>query len=101
MAADDRTQESGARRLGGHLGDAANGPAVALALDHGRASFEWAVLFSSLSLLSPALGVFAVGFSLRARRLGSPKWVVVLVASLWCVVLGAIVRIGFGLEIVP
>ena len=71
------------------------------AFEPGRGSLEWAVMFSALSLVVPVLGVVAIWFALRARRLQSSRWLLVLIASLWCIFLGVVVRIGLGLEIVP
>jgi hypothetical protein len=67
----------------------------------GRSSLQWSVVFSALAILVPMLSVVAVFFALRCRHQHGPRWLVALVAALWCALLGSAFRAFGGLPIIP
>jgi hypothetical protein len=67
----------------------------------GKASFDWAVLFAAVALLVPASGLVGAFFALRARRLGYSRWKSALAISLWCALLGVMLRLLLHLPVVP
>jgi sugar phosphate isomerase/epimerase len=58
----------------------------------GRSSFDWAVFFAALALVFPVSGLVGVVFADRSRRRGYPRWKSALVASIWCIFVGLLVR---------
>jgi len=67
----------------------------------GKSSFDWAVLFAALALVIPLCGVIAVGFSDQSRRRGYFRWRSALAISLWCALLGVILRGFLKMPVVP
>ena len=67
----------------------------------GRASLEWSVILSALTILVPMLVVPAIYFALRCRRQHGPRWLVALLAACWCALLGSAFRLFGGLPIIP
>ncbi|MHB8681855.1 MAG: hypothetical protein ACYDA2_07155 [Acidimicrobiales bacterium] len=67
----------------------------------GQGSFEWSVMFAATAVLLPMTGLVGVAFALRARRLGSRRWLAALLAAGWCVLLGCLLRVRLGMAIVP
>jgi hypothetical protein len=67
----------------------------------GRASFEWAVLFSAIALVFPISGVAALLFADRSRRNGYERWRAAMAVAPWCLLLGVVVRILLHVAIVP
>lgn len=67
----------------------------------GRPALEAAVLLAALAILVPALGIGAVGFAWRAHRRGNRRWLAALLAAVWCVGLGIVLRRAGGLPLVP
>jgi hypothetical protein len=60
----------------------------------GRSSFDWAVFFAAAALLFPLSGLVAVVFADRSRRKGYARWKAALAVSIWCLLLGVVLR-GF------
>jgi hypothetical protein len=60
----------------------------------GRSSFDWAILFAALALAIPISGLIGVVFADRSRRQGYGRWKAAMAVSLWCVIVGLMVR-GF------
>jgi hypothetical protein len=67
----------------------------------GRAAIEWSILCCAAGLLFPVLAVAGAGFALRARHLGSPRWLAALLCAVWCAVLGGTLRVGLNFSLVP
>jgi len=67
----------------------------------GRPSLEWAVVLAALGILVPVVALGSAGFALRARRQGSPRWLAALLASLWCLGLGLVLRRAGGIGVFP
>jgi hypothetical protein len=67
----------------------------------GRASVEWSVCAAAFALLFPELALLGVAFAIRSRRHGSPRWLAALLASVWCGILGVIVRLYVHLGVAP
>jgi hypothetical protein len=67
----------------------------------GRASLEWAALFSALALIFPLSALIGVGFVLRARHQGVPRWVPAAALALWCGVLGLVLEGVLGTRLLP
>lgn len=67
----------------------------------GRASYEWAILFAALALAFPESGLFGVIFAARSRRLGYDRWKAVMAISIWCLILGVVIRLFIHLPVFP
>ncbi len=67
----------------------------------GRGALECSVVLSALAILVPLLFVGAVSCAWLARRRGHPRWLIATIAAVWCGFLGAFIRYGTGLPIVP
>jgi len=67
----------------------------------GRASFDWAILCATVALVIPACGFAGVYFADRSRRKGYGRWKAAAAMSLWCVLVGIIVRGFFHLGVFP
>jgi hypothetical protein len=67
----------------------------------GRASFEWAVLFSAVALVFPISGIAALLFAERSRRNGYDRWRAAMAVAPWCLLLGVVVRLLLHIAIVP
>ena len=67
----------------------------------GRASLEWSIILSALTILVPMLVVGAVFFALRCRRQKGARWRAALIAAIWSAFLGVIFRSVGGLPIIP
>src|ERR1700749_4910587 len=67
----------------------------------GRTSLQWSVTLSALTILVPMLCVGGIYFALRCRRQGGERWLVALLAAIWCAFLGSAFRWFGGLPIIP
>ena len=67
----------------------------------GRASFDLAVLFAAVALVLPMCGVAGLVLAELSRRKGYPRWKSAMVAVVWCIFLGIIVRGALRLEVFP
>jgi hypothetical protein len=67
----------------------------------GRASFDWSLLFATTAILIPVAGLVGVYFADRSRRRGYPRWKAACVMSLWCLVLGLMLRGALHLGVLP
>lgn len=67
----------------------------------GRPSLELSVLLSALAIVIPMLSIGAGLFAVRSSRQGHPRARAALIAAVWCGVLGVIIRLGGGLEVLP
>jgi succinate dehydrogenase hydrophobic anchor subunit len=79
----------------------AGGDAFGTFTHPGRASFDWAVLFSAVAILAPVSGLIGVFFSLRSRQKGYARWRSALAAALWCAFLGVVVRLFLHMAVFP
>jgi hypothetical protein len=67
----------------------------------GKASFEWALLFATVALLFPVSGVVGIYFADRSRRRRYPRWRAAAAMSLWCALLGLLVRLLLHIGLFP
>jgi hypothetical protein len=67
----------------------------------GRSSFDWAVLFAALALVFPVSGLVGVAFADRSRRRGYARWRSALGISIWCVLVGCVLRAFLHVEVFP
>jgi hypothetical protein len=77
------------------------GPSRASLLPPGRGLYEFAILFSAVSLLFPVAALLAGVLAVRAREVGFNRWKVALAAAVWCCGLGIALRILLGGRVVP
>jgi hypothetical protein len=67
----------------------------------GRGWLEATVVLAAVAILLPVLSVPAVVAGFRARRAGNPRWLAGLLASVWCGLLGILLRAALGATLVP
>jgi hypothetical protein len=67
----------------------------------GRSSFDWAVLCAAVALVIPASGLVGIIFADRSRRKGYARWKSALVMSIWCAILGIVIRGVLRLAVFP
>jgi hypothetical protein len=67
----------------------------------GRASFDWSIFFAALALLVPCTGLIGACFAEHSRRRGYPRWKSAMAMDIWCVLLGAFIRILLHVGVFP
>lgn len=67
----------------------------------GRSSFDWSLLFATMALLVPVAGLVGVYFADRSRRRSYRRWKAACAMSLWCLVLGVMLRGALHLGVLP
>ncbi len=67
----------------------------------GRSSFDWALLFAAVAIIVPVSGLVGVFFADRSRRKGYRRWKSAFAVSLWCLVLGIMLRGVLHMGVLP
>lgn len=67
----------------------------------GRVALELSILLSALAILVPVCALGAIPAALVARRSGNSRWLAALIAGVWCLLLGVVVRGLTGMGLFP